>query len=565
MEVKVNTKNKHLTVIDLFCGGGGFSEGFKQQGFKVVQGIDCWKPAIETFNHNFRLSCDASSILDFSESVERINALPDTDIILGSPPCVSFSSSNKCGNADKQLGIDLIEIFLRIVAIKKHQPNSRLKAWFMENVVNAAKYAKDKYTFRELDLTPWAKKHKINPNKIAIRFEGNHRIINSSDFGVAQVRKRLFVGEIIKTKSFPILEMTNKQNPVSVENIFAFFPHPFQKQKQVADPNYKNIKINTAKLTDHFYDTGIYKSHWDYSKHCKTNHPYMGKMSFPENLNNPSRTVTATKLDNSREALIYPSELNRVDDGQYRTPTVREVGILMSFPITYQFIGVSENSKWALVGNAVCPLVSNAIAKAILKELNLPILDNILIQEKPKLKGVNNINTFKRKVFDNPPIRKRGSRFRRHPFKVGNMTITLSNYCLRENGLSDKKWRTTVTYGTGINYKLQEINKTHQEKIEQFIGTLNNGNEFIERVQSDFLEKVAFGKDLQDMYEKGYSNGKLQPIELIEEAKNLVNLYANGDIIDTKSIFKYKTNVHKKQLYALYTINQITQIANKRK
>jgi hypothetical protein len=38
------------------------------------------------------------------------------------------------------------------------------------------------------------------------------------------------------------------------------------------------------------------------------------------------------------------------------------------------------------------------------------------------------------KVFDKPPIRKKGSRFRRHPFKVGNMTVALSNYCLKENG-----------------------------------------------------------------------------------------------------------------------------------
>lgn len=35
-----------MTVIDLFCGAGGFSEGFRQQGFEILQGIDCWEPAI---------------------------------------------------------------------------------------------------------------------------------------------------------------------------------------------------------------------------------------------------------------------------------------------------------------------------------------------------------------------------------------------------------------------------------------------------------------------------------------------------------------------------------------
>lgn len=40
---------KKLTVIDFFCGAGGFSEGFRQQGFEIIQGYDNWKPAIDTF------------------------------------------------------------------------------------------------------------------------------------------------------------------------------------------------------------------------------------------------------------------------------------------------------------------------------------------------------------------------------------------------------------------------------------------------------------------------------------------------------------------------------------
>ena len=50
--------------------------------------------------------------------------VPDTDVIVGSPPCVTFSSSNKAGKADKSTGIELIEKFLQIVAIKKHKRSS---------------------------------------------------------------------------------------------------------------------------------------------------------------------------------------------------------------------------------------------------------------------------------------------------------------------------------------------------------------------------------------------------------------------------------------------------------
>ena len=47
--------NEPLTVADFFCGAGGFSEGFHQAGFKVIFGLDNWKPAIEThdLNHPF--------------------------------------------------------------------------------------------------------------------------------------------------------------------------------------------------------------------------------------------------------------------------------------------------------------------------------------------------------------------------------------------------------------------------------------------------------------------------------------------------------------------------------
>ena len=123
-----------LTIIDFFCGAGGFSEGFRQQGFNIILGIDNWQPAINTYNHNYKQNFKTKNILDFYDNIEDINLLPDSDVLLGSPPCVSFSSSNKSGKADKSLGLKLTESFLRVVAVKKFQNNSVLKAWFMENV-----------------------------------------------------------------------------------------------------------------------------------------------------------------------------------------------------------------------------------------------------------------------------------------------------------------------------------------------------------------------------------------------------------------------------------------------
>ena len=57
------------------------------------------------------------------------------------------------------------------------------------------------------------------------------------------------------------------------------------------------------------------------------------------------------------------------------------------------------------------------------------------------------------------------------------------------------------------------------------------------------------------MYEQNLcQNEKLHPVELVNEVQSIIVRYANGEVVDTKSIFKYKDRVHKKQLYSLYSI-----------
>lgn len=156
--------NKKLTVVDFFCGAGGFSEGFRQQGFSIIWGIDKWEPAISTYNHNYDLNCETNDILKLSQEFKEIDRIPNSDIIIGSPPCVSFSNSNKSGKADKSMGVMLTEAFLRIVAIKKFQKGSVLKAWYMENVPNSLKHLKKEYSFKDLDLSEWANENGLDKN-----------------------------------------------------------------------------------------------------------------------------------------------------------------------------------------------------------------------------------------------------------------------------------------------------------------------------------------------------------------------------------------------------------------
>ena len=279
-------ENKQLSVIDFFCGAGGFSEGFRQLGFKIIKGYDNWQPAIETYNHNFNLDSEVKDILSF-DSLQEIYKIPDTEVILGSPPCVTFSSSNNSGKADKEPGLLLIKTFLKIVAVKKYQRNSILKAWFMENVPNSIKYLPETYTFETLGLSEWAKENGYSEKDVAIQLKGNQPIINAADFGSYQARRRVVSGEIIQYGKLIVPISTHsdtdktKNKWKKLEDLLKNIPspnHPFDNEKFIVDPIYPEIQIRMLELTDQFYDSGIYEVQWRQALHQKTNHPYMGKM-----------------------------------------------------------------------------------------------------------------------------------------------------------------------------------------------------------------------------------------------------------------------------------------------
>tara|TARA_B100000767_G_scaffold248031_1_gene248634 strand:- start:1544 stop:3244 length:1701 start_codon:yes stop_codon:yes gene_type:complete len=566
-----------MKVIDFFCGAGGFSEGFRQVGFEIVYGYDHWRPAVETYNYNFGLKCEQKNILDYLTSIEDIDFIPNTEIIIGSPPCVSFSSSNKSGQADKSLGLDLTKAFLRVVAVKKHQPNSILVAWYMENVVNSKKFLKDSYSFIDLDLEDWALKHDYKPSSVAIDFQKNTTIINSADYGSFQARKRAISGEILSENKLVVPKKTHaklneggKKKWKTLGQLLDLLPPPNTTltKEILVDPNFKKGKLKFRDITDHFYDSGIYESEWRQSRHLKTNHPFMGAMSFPEKMDGPSRTITATKSSTSRESIIYKSEYNRTGNGAYRCPTIREAGCIMGFPISYQFLG-SVNTKWRLVGNAVCTSVSKALAVEVLLSLGL---------EEPKFKfnevnyqdeEIKNLNSFSVKVFNKQPIRTKMSRFRRHPLKSGNMTVTLSNYKISKNEKKASKWFTSIQYGTGKGFPVQELPDGYYKEIEPLINKLKKGKKLIDTVNNGFSEKIGSRSQLQFMYEQNLNHDALlEPTKLVEEVGLIIkSLDVADELYEQKEnkIFKNKDIIPISQLFALYAVNKISSFANSKK
>ncbi|MCK5059706.1 MAG: DNA cytosine methyltransferase [Candidatus Pacebacteria bacterium] len=549
-------KPKQLTVIDFFCGAGGFSEGFRQQGFKIVKGIDFWQPAIDTHNLNHGLNDTTKDVLDFwgknSADVEEIEKLEDTEFLIGSPSCVSFSMSNKSGKGDKTLGIKLIKAYLRVIVVKKHQNETVLKGWYMENVPKSRDFIREKYTFEQLNLAKWAEKIGCKKTDIALKIQGE--ILNAGDYGAPQERKRFIAGEWIKTGEFisPTIIQTKHKTVSEVRSRMPKTTEKKNSKKKFADPNYQNIKLEASEITDHFYDTGVYKIEWEKAEFLKTNHPFMGKMSFPENENRTSRTIMATRSASTREAIIYKSEYNRSGDGEYRLPTIREVASLMGFPYVYQFVG-SEGTKWRQIGNSVCPHQSISLAKALRKKMGLKKVPDDKIhffQLKENYKKIKNLNTFEEKKFNSLRKRLKNTRFRRHAIKLGNMTVDLMNYHPEKKNEVAQNWYVVAFFGTGDGYGVKIFSSQEKEDLANVLkGTSLHFDEY-KKIISSLPVNVS---SLQEVYEQDlHLKQESNPILLLKNLSQIISSYkCHKEVVSGKGILQ-KDNIPIAQLMSAY-------------
>ncbi len=406
-QIKVNDSKPK--VADLFCGAGGFSEGFRQKGFSLAYGLDHWWPAIKTSRYNHPgARYEYKNILELD--VERSDkTLLDVEVLLASPPCVSFSRSNRMGKADKTEGIELIEKTMGLIAyLREH---GSLKYWVVENVPNARKYIRNRYDWDDLDLPGTGEDLEVQIKKV----------YNSENYGVPQRRKRLFFGD------FPEPNRDDVKGKITIEDVFSHLQDPRSNKdvitgSHIIDPCYEELKIEADEITDHFYDTTVSKKRWDRARELKEDHPFMGEVPFPEELNRPSRTVMATRSASSREAMLFG--VGDIVDGRYekyRLPTIREIATFMSFPITYQFQGLNESMKYRLVGNAVACKMSAAIAESIALEMGMEVPERFIpLEQKGDLRCdlTGSVTSFPKLESRKPYFSKHIDYLKEHGFRV---------------------------------------------------------------------------------------------------------------------------------------------------
>ena len=321
-----------MKAIDLYSGVGGWNLGLRLCGIDVIKSFEWWPQAVNTSNINLGTSHKPIDIrsLNFKD-------LPkDIDIVVGSPPCTQFSYSNRGGSGDIDDGIiDLYKFFECISVL-------RPKYWAMENV-------------------PRVKKVLIEESKVGGQLHEFSKIINDgfievldmSEFGTPQKRKRCIASNVnlLLLNSYKI-KCAPKTLGEVIENLA---------KKKVFDINYKN-ELLREEVHDLEVEEDLNSLEERMNREMKTNHPVYNNMAFPENLNHPARTITATCTRVSRESLIIKSKKG------YRRLSVRERATIQGFPINFNFYGSSHSQKLKMIGNAIPPTFTYALGNAILEK-----------------------------------------------------------------------------------------------------------------------------------------------------------------------------------------------------
>lgn len=176
-------------VIDLFSGCGGLALGFEKAGFQIAGGIEMVPEAVETISSNlcWRYGRESDHICaDITEtdpSVLKDRIGPEGCIVIGGPPCQAYSRAgraklNSLGESRKNTSDSrgyLYQDFLRFAF------ELDARAVIMENVPEATR-------FGDMNI----------PEIVSEELEAHGYVawwtlLCSADYGVPQIRERLFI------------------------------------------------------------------------------------------------------------------------------------------------------------------------------------------------------------------------------------------------------------------------------------------------------------------------------------------------------------------------------------
>lgn len=338
-------------LIDLFCGAGGMSLGFCNEGVEPVLAIDNDAAAVRTHKLNFERQAHCGDI----EAWLRTADVPEADVVIGGPPCQGFSLLNKNRDGDSRRA--LWEPYLEIA----HRSNARV--FVMENVAEL---------FRSPELAAICAKAAV------YGFATKAAIVNAADYGAPQTRKRTIVvgWRHVSQPDFPPrpshadpAKMLNLPPWRTVKQAIGDLPKPIGTEIGVGAPIDLHFGRRPTELSVARYKA-VPKggNRFDLQRNAPALTPgcWLRKTSGGTDLfgrlwwDRPSVTIRTEFFKPEKGRYLHPE--------QHRPITHREAARLMGFPDDFRFSG-NKTDIARQIGNAVPPPLAAALARMVVRIL----------------------------------------------------------------------------------------------------------------------------------------------------------------------------------------------------
>lgn len=378
LDKRKNISDDALTMVDMFCGAGGLSLGFIQEGFVTRLANDIQECCVDTYAHNHPETPRNRIVLgDIKEVVEKLDQLIGNeriDIVVGGPPCQGFSEANRQRIIDDPRN-HLYKSFVEVV--------NRINPPFfvMENVKGMLSVA-----------------NQVIEDFNRIGYSVAAHVLNAKDFGVPQNRERLiYIGNRIGFDNELIFQEINRisdeiPGTVLQDAIFGLRPLQASRSKNATNIDDEEtgclIEANREPLMNNYVSL-INGSHY-YPAVCN----HKARYNNDRDIEIFGRLNPGDRSDDPKIADIMPYgrrngifkdkyfklEANKVcktitahmkfDCNMYIHPyqarglTPREAARVQSYPDDYFFRG-PYTKTFMQIGNSVPPLLGRAIAKGI--------------------------------------------------------------------------------------------------------------------------------------------------------------------------------------------------------
>lgn len=388
--IKYYKDRESPTVVDFFCGAGGMSLGFYQNGFKTLLANDIEDVCTETYSFNHSEIPKEKIITgDIKEIVDKIDNYinDDVDVIIGGPPCQGFSMANRQRLIDDPRNV-LYKYYVK--GVEKIRP----KFFVMENVAGMISVAdqviEDFHNLKGAD------------------YDVCYHVFNASDFSVPQNRKRLiYIG--IRSDISERLQISAKEIIKEIES-FTEGMEKYVLQDAIGDlrelqplrirnstkmdteESGKKIECNRSKESSAYADlinqgsrnTLIFNHKTRYNNDRDIEifaRMLPGDKSDSERIADIMPYTSRSDIFKDKYYKLVPNKICKtitahmkfdcnmyIHPNQARGLSPREAARVQSYPDNYFFLG-PYTKTYMQIGNSVPPLMSNAIADILRRYL----------------------------------------------------------------------------------------------------------------------------------------------------------------------------------------------------